>query len=125
MKVVIKALLVGVLASAFAAPVFAYTISGVIPPGTRPVRINLRRPVFPGPLRFTFTAPRRNAGVAYALNFCVGVAANPCGLPTSRVTVVPMGQSRTATYSSSLFASNILVVSQGTRVAVPYTVRVN
>jgi hypothetical protein len=125
MKVLIKALLVGVLVSAVTAPALAYTISGVIPSGPNPVRINFRRPIRPTLMRFTFIAPRRNAGVAYELGFCVGAPANPCGLPTSRTTNVPMGQSRTVTYNSSLFISNILVVGQGTNVALPYMVRVN
>ncbi|HXQ14364.1 MAG TPA: hypothetical protein VN814_07060 [Caulobacteraceae bacterium] len=125
MKTHAKALLVGVLASALSAPAFAYTINGVIPPGATPVVIHLPRPSRPILLRFTFIAPRKNAGVRYALNFCVGLAANPCGQPTSRVINVPEGQSRNTTFDSNIFNTRILVVGQGTRVAVPYSVRVN
>ena len=125
MKLLTKALLVGVLASALSPPAFAYTINGVIPPGTRPVVIHLRRPIRPVLLRFTFSAPPKNAGVPYALNFCVGLAVNPCGQPTSHVINVPEGQSRNTTFDSNIFNTRILVVGQGTRVAVPYSVRVN
>lgn len=44
-----------------------------------------KQPKSSGVLKFKFSAP--TAG-AYAFNFCIGPAANPCGLPTSYVVVV-------------------------------------
>ena len=125
MKVQIKSLLVGVFASAFATQALAYTISGVIPPGHTPVVINLHRPIGPGLIRFVFSAPRKDAGVLYALDFCIGPAANPCGRPGAHVVNVPVGATRSANFSSALFSTNVLVVGQGTRVPAPYSVRVN
>jgi hypothetical protein len=124
MKTPLEALLVAVLAGTLPAQALAYTISGVIPPGRTPVVIDLRRPLPRFRVPFTFSAPRTNAGVRYALSFCLGPAANPCGMPTSHVVNVPEGQSRTTSFPTILFGTNILVVGQGTRVAVPFTVQV-
>lgn len=78
-----------------------------------------------GVVRFKFSAPAFNAGVAYALNFCIGPVANPCGLPTSYVVVVPSGQERLAVVDASFFTGNVLLVAQGTRVEVPFEVTVH
>jgi hypothetical protein len=75
-------------------------------------------------MHFRFSAPPVNARVNYALNFCVGPRVNSCGLPRSIVVVVPRGQTRIRTFSSALFARNVLTVGQGTRVAVPYRVTI-
>lgn len=103
-----------IVACAFTAPALAYTINGTI----------LHRPLQPSLMRFKFSAPPKNAGVPYALDFCIGPAANPCGLPSSHVINVPEGQERFADFDSALFRTNILVVGQGTRVAVPFSVEV-
>jgi hypothetical protein len=100
------------------------TLSGVLPPGTRSKVLAFRRPARPQPMRFQFTAPPVNAGVNYALNFCIGAPANPCGLHSDIVVVVPKGQTRSATYSSALFATRVLTVGQGTRRPVPYLVKI-
>jgi hypothetical protein len=73
-------------------------------------------------LRFKFSAPAFNAGVAYALDFCIGPASNPCGLPTSYVVNVPGGQERLAVVPASIFTDNVLTVGQGTKVPVPFVV---
>jgi len=125
MRTLSKALLIGALAGALPAQALAYTISGVIPPGHDPVVINLHKPIRPGKLTFTFIAPPKNAGVRYALDFCIGPAENPCGRPDSHVVNVPEGEARTESFNSALFSTNVLVVGQGTREAVPYTVQVN
>jgi hypothetical protein len=125
MKTPIKAMLVGVGACALAAPALAYTISGTIPAGARSVAIKLHRPIPPGFVKLTLNAPPKNAGVAYALDFCIGPAANPCGLPTDRVVNVPEGQTRVEVVPSAIFSGNVFVVGQGTRVPVPYSVQVD
>lgn len=75
-------------------------------------------------LKFKFTAPSFNAGVQYALSFCIGPATNPCGLPTSYVVQVPGGEERLAVVPSSVFVNNVLIVAQGTTRAVPYSVTI-
>jgi len=75
-------------------------------------------------LRFKFSAPAFNAGVKYALNFCIGPASNPCGLPTSYVVVVPGGQDQLAVVPASIFIDDVLTVSQGTKVPVPFAVTI-
>ncbi len=100
------------------------TLSGTLPPGTRSKVLTFRLPARPQALRFQFTAPPVNAGVNYALNFCVGARANSCGLRTDIVFVVPKGQTRFATLSSALFPSRVLTVGQGTRRPVPYLVKI-
>ena len=103
------------------------TLNGMVPVGKNGTVI-LQAHKLPGgtsdTLKFKFTAPSFNAGVAYALNFCVGPATNPCGLPTSYVVVVPGGEERLAVVPASVFANNVLIVSQGTARPVPYSVTI-
>jgi hypothetical protein len=73
-------------------------------------------------LKFKFSAPAINA--AYALNFCIGPATNPCGSATSYVVNVPGGQERLAVVPASIFANNVLLVSQGTSRPVPFAVTI-
>lgn len=75
-------------------------------------------------LKFKFTAPSANAGVGYALDFCIGPASNPCGLPSSYVVSVPAGEERLAAVPASVFGNNVLVVVQGTTRPVPYSVTI-
>jgi hypothetical protein len=124
MKTAIKAMLLAAVACACSTQAFGYTIHGTIPAGRRPVVIHLRKPLPPGFLRFTFYAPPVNAHVPYAITFCIGPAANPCGLPTDYTVEVPAGQTRTGVVNSALLRTNIFVVGQGTRVPVPYSVTV-
>ncbi len=100
------------------------TLSGVLPPGTRLKILAVKRPVPPQQMHFRFYAPPVNAGVPYALDFCIGPRANPCGLPSDIVVNVPKGQTRLATYSSALFATKVLAVGQGTARPVPYSVTI-
>jgi hypothetical protein len=100
------------------------TITGTLPPGRRLAILAVRKPSLVQPLQFRFYAPPVNAGVDYALNFCIGPRANPCGLPSDIVVNVPKGQTRLETFSSDLFATNVLAVGQGTRVSVPYSVTI-
>jgi hypothetical protein len=106
------------------ATAFAYTINGVIPAGRRTEIIQLLKPL-PRVVHFKFSAPSSHPGVGYALNYCIGPASNPCGLRTSRVWVVPEGQSRTGSVRAAAFNTNVLVVSQGTARPVPFSVEVN
>jgi hypothetical protein len=65
-----------------------------------------------------------NAHVPYAITFCIGPKANPCGLPTDYTVEVPAGQTRYGYANSEMLLKNIFVVGQGTRVPVPYSVSV-
>jgi hypothetical protein len=127
MKFAFKVLLVGVAACTFVAPASAYTINGTIPAHSPPqsVVINLHRPIKPGFMKFTISAPKHNAGVAYSHAYCIGPAANPCGSVGSRVVTVPEGETRDVIVPSSIFLTAIFVVGQGTKVTVPYAVTVD
>jgi hypothetical protein len=74
-----------------------------------------------GVVEFKFSAP--GTGNGYALNFCIGPAANPCGTANAYVVTVPEGQSRLAIVNARLFERNELVVGQGTSVPVPFSVQ--
>jgi hypothetical protein len=127
MKSIVTAVMAGVVASTLVAPAFAaQVIRGVIAPGRTPVELNVKLPARPGPMTLRFAAPRPsvNPDVRYALNFCIGPRANPCGSPSAKVINVTEGGQKAATFSSRIFATNILVVSQGTRVPVPYAVSI-
>jgi hypothetical protein len=113
-----------VAAAAVPAVAFGYTLSGTIPPGRAPVRLELHRPL-PHEIRLTFYAPPSPAGVPYALNYCLGPASNPCGLPSDRVWVVAEGKSITAVVSATELKTKVLVVGQGTSKPVPYKVQVS
>jgi hypothetical protein len=101
------------------------TLNGTIPATTPPtpvVILEANKESGPGgPLKFKFSAPMPGA---YALNFCIGPAANPCGLPTSYVVVVPGGQERLALVDAGIFKNNVLVVSQGTTGTIPFAVTI-
>lgn len=120
----IGASIVGLAAGMFAAQAHAYTISGTIPPGTKPVEITLHKPLQRGNITFTFKAGSVDAGVAYDVGFCIGPESNPCGSLLSHDVEVPAGETRTLTIDALVFSCNILVAGQGTRVAVPYSVEV-
>jgi len=124
----LRILTVAILLSALTAPAAfgQIVMKGTVPTG--PAGLVLIQPnKMPTPavtdvVKFKFSAPAVNAGVAYALNFCVGPAANPCGSPSSYVVVVPAGQERLAVVNANAFANNVLTVSQGTKVPVPFEV---
>jgi hypothetical protein len=101
------------------------TLNGTHPGGITPVVILQAhgQTSATGVVKLLFAAP--TAG-AYSMNFCVGPASNPCGFaaPTSYVVSVPGGQQRLAVISAAQLASNVLVVSQGTASAKPYTVTI-
>jgi hypothetical protein len=99
------------------------TLNGTIPAGTTPVVIIQANPQSgaTGVLKFKFSAP--TAG-AYKLSFCIGPAANPCGLATSYVVTVPGGQERLAVVDASVFKNNVLVVGQGTTQPLPFAVTI-
>ena len=125
MRSIIRICAAVVMACAIPASAMAsQTLSGVLPPGTTSRILHFRTPRFVQPMQFRFFAPPVNARVNYALNFCVGPRFNACGLPRSIVVVVPRGQTRLRTFSSALFAHNVLTVGQGTRVPVPYRVTI-
>jgi hypothetical protein len=104
------------------------TLTGTIPATTPPTAVVILEAnphISSGcPLKFKFSAPLPDseAPVPYALNFCIGPATNPCGLPTSFVVVVPGGQERFAVVDPGTFKTNVLTVSQGTKVPIPFSV---
>jgi hypothetical protein len=101
------------------------TLNGTIPgttPATPVVIIQANGELgTSGPLKFKFSAPEVGA---YALNFCIGPASNPCGLSTSYVVTVPGGQERLAVVESNVFRTNVLVVTQGTSTNLPFSVTI-
>jgi hypothetical protein len=113
-----------ILVSLMAQTAFAaITLNGTVPTGRGGlvvIQAN-KQPKTSGVLKFKFSAP--NAG-AYAFNFCIGPASNPCGLPTSYVVVVPGGQERLAVVDASVFTNNVLTVSQGTNTPLPFSVTI-
>jgi len=102
------------------------TLNGTIPPSkpvTPVVIIQANGESGPGgPLKFLFSAPTTGA---YVLSFCIGPAANPCGLPTSYVVDVPGGQERLAVVDAGIFKNNVLVVAQGTLETLPFSVTID
>jgi hypothetical protein len=127
MKTLVIAMVAGAVACVLSTPAFArQRITGVIRPGTTPVVINFRRPAAPTQMLFTFSAPRPRAshGAPYALNYCIGLRVNPCGLPSSQLVNVPEGGKQTASFNSGIFATDILVVGQGTNAPVPFVVEI-
>jgi hypothetical protein len=124
MKTVIKAIAAGVAVCALTAPAFAYTINGVVRPRTKPYVITLHKPIPAGFVQLTLSAPPRNAGVPYTLDFCIGPAANPCALPSSQVFTVFPGQPLVVLVQWYAFSGNVFAVTQGTTVVVPYSVTV-
>jgi hypothetical protein len=128
MNTIRKSLIAGVaaltLVSLIAQPTFAaITLSGTVPVGRAGlVLIQANRQLkSSGVLKFKFSAP--TAG-AYAFNFCIGPAANPCGLPTSYVVVVRGGEERLAVVDASVFVDNVLTVGQGTNNPLPFSVTI-
>jgi len=102
----------------------AQTFSGTLPPGTKEKILPVKLALKPTAWHFKFYAPPVNAGVNYALSFCVGPRSNPCGLPSDIVFTVPKGQTRLATLNSTLFKTKVLTVGQGTKKPVPYSVTI-
>ena len=126
MKIAIRILLIAAvvlaLSVALAQPALAQiTLNGTVPAGTTPVVIIQanNQTGATGVVKFKFSAP--TAG-KYAFSFCIGPAANPCGLATSYVVNVPGGQERLAVVDASIFKNNVLTVGQGTTQPLPFTV---
>ena len=121
-----KSLIVTLMAAGFLAvqtpPAFAaVTLSGTAPVSRSPLVIIQphNQSVARGVVKFKFSAP--TAG-AYTMGFCIGPAANPCGMATSYVVQVPGGQERMAVVDASIFEKNVLAVGQGTSQALPFTI---
>ena len=101
------------------------TLNGTIPPTTPPtpvVIIEANGESGPGGiLKFKFSAPQPGG---YALSFCIGPAANPCGTPDSYIVTVPGGEERLAVIEAGIFRHNVLVVGQGTKDPIPFAVTI-
>jgi hypothetical protein len=126
MKVASTIMIAGAAVFALSAPASAYTLSGTIPPHAPPKSVVLH-PHIPLPplVRLTMSAPPVNAGVPYALTYCIGPAANPCGLPNDWAVEVSAGQTVVRTVPASLFTGKVFVVGQGTKKSVPYKVQID
>ncbi len=125
MKVARTIMIAGAAVFALAAQASAYTLSGTIPPHAPPKSVVLH-PHMPLPslVRLTMSAPPVNAGVPYALTYCIGPAANPCGFSNDWTVEVPAGQTVVRTVPASLFTNKVFVVGQGTKKPVPYKVQI-
>jgi hypothetical protein len=123
MKSAIKAMMIGVAACTFAAPAFAYTLSGTIPPASKPVVIDLQKPFPPQyhHVRLTLTTPSKSLGIGYEVEFCVGPAANPCQVPLHFLG----GQEIIVSYRSSDLSTYAVTLSQATSGTPSYTLKVD
>jgi hypothetical protein len=126
MKVARTIMIAGAAVFALAAQAAAYTLSGTIPPHAPPKSVVLH-PHLPLPplVRLTMSAPPVNAGVPYALTYCIGPATNPCGFSNDWTVEVPAGQTVVRTVPASLFTNKVFVVGQGTKKPVPYKVKID
>jgi hypothetical protein len=99
------------------------TLNGTVPSSATPtVIIQANGEAGPGGiLKFKFSVPQAGA---YSMNFCIGPASNPCGTSSDFVVTVPGGQERLAIVEAGVFRKNVLVVSQGTSEALPFSVTV-
>jgi hypothetical protein len=123
MKTAIKTMMIGVAACAFAAPAFAYTLTGTVPPNGKPVVIQLQKPIPHNVIMLTLNGPPGpppGPGVTYPMTFCISSAANPCPLPI----LVPQGLKMIASFLSGSLVGNTITISQVSKVAVPYTLEV-
>lgn len=122
MKTAIKTMMIGVAACAFAAPAFAYTISGTIPANGKVV-VQLQKPIPHRAIMLTLfgpPGPPLGPGVTYPISFCIGLAANPCPLPI----LAPQGLKMIVTLAWGYLVSNTITLGQASKVAVPYTLEV-
>jgi hypothetical protein len=114
------------IATGFAAPEKALaqiTTSGTLPPATTIVLIQAtKQGKLTGLVKFKFSAPQGPSG-GYSLGFCIGPAANPCGMRDSYKVDVPGGEERLAIVDASMFVANVLVVGNPTASSLPYTVQ--
>jgi hypothetical protein len=129
MKTAIKSMMIGVAACAFAAPAFAYTLTGTIPafssptkpPKTGAVLVNVQKPIATSYVKLTITAPQAlSLGIAYGVAVCVGPKLNSCPLPV----VVPSGRQVVLYHYSGDFKYYGIWLGQGTAAAVPYIIDV-
>src|ERR1700685_3224078 len=112
MKLAIKAALAAAAGCAFAAPAFAYTLTGTVPAGTTIV-LHLQPYPLPGLAKFTMSAPAVNAGVAYALDYCTAPAgAAPCSDWDASVAA---GATVIRTVPTYMLQNKVFTVGQGTR----------
>jgi hypothetical protein len=84
------------------------TLNGTIP-GSSPdgvVIIQANGETGPGGIpKFQFSAPQAGA---YAFNFCIGPASNPCGEASDYVVTVPARQERLAVVEAGVFKTSVL-----------------
>jgi hypothetical protein len=130
MKTALKTMMIGVAACAFAAPAFAYTLTGTIPafstptkpPNTGAVLVNLQKPIATEYVKLTITAPQAlSLGIGYTVRVCVGPNLNSCPLA---VAVPPGGRQVVLYYLATDFKYYGIWLGQGTAAAVPYIIDV-
>jgi hypothetical protein len=131
MKTAIKTMMIGIAACAFAAPAFAYTISGTIPGNTRNMTpVHLQKPPSKGGyLKLTLAAPPANVGIGYSVSYCVSPASSPPSHPcfSSNVAgfVIVPGQQTIVFVNASIYPNYVIWLGTGLSAAVPYTVDVD
>jgi hypothetical protein len=126
MNTAIKTMMIGVAVCSFAAPAFAYTLTGTIPANKSYSAIQLQKPP-PGSgiLKLTLSGPPANAG--WAMNFCVAPASAPASHPcaSNEPLFVTPGQHAIVFEFPSIYPSTVVWVGKGTNVAEPYTLDVD
>jgi hypothetical protein len=133
MKAAVKTVLLGIVACTFAAPAFAYTINGTIAPTMPPkwVAVHLQKPASSNTyLKLTLSSPPVNAGIGYAINFCVALASAPVSSPCASYSTVAgslilPGQQAIVFVNANAYPNYVIWFQQGTKIAVPYTVDVD
>ena len=133
MKTAIKAMMLGVAACAFAAPAFAYTLTGTIPAGIRgvpPVAVSIQLQQPPSSvsyLKLTLSSPpvypSVKGRVPYVVGFCVGPASDSC-ISNGGFLVVP-GQQTIMFVSSYIFPGDVIWIEANEPFAVPYSLDVD
>jgi hypothetical protein len=131
MKLAIKAIVATAALCAFAAPAFAYTISGTIPGNSRNMTaVHFQKPPSTAEyLKLTLSAPPANVGVGYSVGYCISrasaPASQPCSSPNMAGLVIVPGQQTIVFVGANVYPSFVIWLGTGLRDAVPYTVDVD
>jgi hypothetical protein len=121
MKIATKAMMAGIAACTFAAPAFAYTINGTVPPYGQWTSVKLQPPPKPAILKLTFSPTIVNPSFAFSINFCISPSPRSC----QAMMIVPPGQQAILPLYSSNFPTNSIWLQNGTHTALPYTLDVD
>jgi hypothetical protein len=130
MKIAMKAVIAAAAICALTAPACAYTISGTIPgvaPGKLPKSVVINLQPFPqgaSVVKFTLNVGSvNNNGVRYLVSVCLAPKNKPLCGPLALS--VPPGVQAVVPISVSAFPANVLTLTQGTTLTIPYTLDVD